>query len=592
MKEDNCDVVVVGGGLAGVCAAIQAARLGSRTVLIERELVLGGNSNASFRLHLLGAATPYGRETGIIEELEAEAGNRHAYHPHWGYLNSEWSAILRERCDEAGVDLCLKCVANGVTMNGNRIERISAEDMLSHGSRSFEVDGMVVDASGDGDVAFSAGATFRQGREASGEFDESFAPDEPDRKTMGSALLFSFRDAGHPVKFEPPEGTPVYEIHDDMPMGGHHAYIDESETPISGQPIIWQAQYGWPNDTATDDEVIYRELLKIVYGIVDHIKNRKPHGAENYELNWISPFLGKRESRRFVGDYILNQNDMFKPTEFPDRVAYGGRSVDLHEVTDDGKHYEVIFYGKPPLYSIPFRSLYSRDVDNLLLAGRLISGTRVALGSYRVMKTLATAGQAAGAGAALCVRHGISPRKLYETRIGELQQVLLKHDATILNLENDDDADLARGARVTASSSAPGGDVANIVNGINRQFSPEPTNMWISGEGMPQQITLELQRPVEINTIYLTFDTDFSEMTDAATRPTAYDTTVRDYRLSVSHDNQRTELARVTGNYQRRRKHCFPTNPVNEIQLDVELMNGKGNIARLFEVRAYNEPLT
>jgi hypothetical protein len=586
--EDHHDIVVVGGGLAGICAAIQAARLGCSVALLERELVLGGNSNAHFKLHLLGAATDYGRETGIIEELEAEAGHRHAYHPHGGYLNSEWSEILREKCEASGVDLFLKCPATGVEMDGNRIGEIAAEDMLSHRPRSFHVDGVVVDASGDGDVAEAAGASFRQGREGGGEYGESFAPEEPDGKTMGSALLFTFRDAGQPVDFTPPEGTPVYRTHEDMPMGGHDAYVDEDTTPIAGQPIIWQAQYGWPLDTAKNDEAIYRGLLKIVYGIVDHIKNQEPHGAEDYELSWISPYLGKRESRRFLGDYVLNQNDLFASTPFKDRVAYGGRNVDLHEITDDGKHYKVIFYGKPPLYSIPFRSLHSRDVENLLLAGRLISGTRVALGSYRVMKTLATAGQAVGAGAALCVRHSLTPREVARDRIGELQQLLLKHDATILDLKNEDEADLARGASVEASSSIRGGSPENVINGIHRQFSPHPANMWISAEGMPQNIAVEFDE-ARLNAIYLTFDTDFSSRTDARTRPPAFDTTVRDYRLSIRRDGNWREVATVSGNYQRRRRHAFPATTATGIRLDVEAMNGGGREARVFEIRAYNE---
>ncbi len=589
MESQDLDIVVVGGGIAGVCAAIQAARLGCRVALLERELVLGGNSNAHFGLHLLGAATAYGRETGIIEELEAEAGHRHAYQPFEGYLNTEWSEILREKCEADGVELFLKVAATNMRKEGNRISDIVAEDMLAHRRRCFHIDGMVIDASGDGDVAFMAGASFRQGREASGEFDEGFAPEQADTRTMGSTLLFTFRDAGHPVQFSPPEGTPVYLTHEEMPMGGHASYVDETETPISGRPIIWQAQYGWPLDTATDDDKIYRELLRIVYGIADHIKNQQEHGAENYELCWVSPYVGKRESRRFIGDHVLNQSDLFGSTVFPDRVAYGGRTVDLHEVSDDGTRYEVIFYGKPPLYSIPFRCLYSKDVDNLLLAGRLISGTRVALGSYRVMKTLATTGQAAGAGAALCVKHSLTPRKLTESWIGELQQLLLKHDATILGVKNEDGQDLARRARVVASSSSELGPATNVINGVHRQFASEPTNMWISAVGMPQHITLEFDEPQLANSIYLTFDTDFASQTDAKTRPPAFDTTVRDYRVKIWRDGSWHEIATVTGNYQRRRHHMFPEVAVDKIRLVIERMNGTGTRARVFEIRAYCE---
>jgi hypothetical protein len=589
MEHHDSDIVVIGGGVAGVCAAIQGARLGCRVALLERELVLGGNSNAHFGLHLLGAATAYGRETGIIEELEAEAGHSHAYQPHQGYLNTEWSEILREACEAAGVELFLKVAATDVANEGERICEIVAEDMLAHGRRRFQVDGVVVDASGDGEVAFAAGAPFRQGRESAGEFGETFAPERADTRTMGNALLFTFRDAGRPVEFTPPEGTPVYVTHEEMPMGGHDAYVDETETPISGQPIIWQAQHGWPLDTATDDDRIYPELLRIVYGIVDHIKNRQDHGAENYELSWVSPYAGKRESRRFVGDYILNQKDLFGSTEFLDKVAYGGRSVDLHEVSDDGKHYEVIFYGKPPLYSIPFRCLYSRNIENLLLAGRLISGTRVALGSYRVMKTLATTGQAAGAGAALCVRYSTTPRDIARSHMGELQQLLLKHDATILGMKNEDEDDLARGAKVTASSSARSGRAANIVNGTHRQFAPQPANMWVSGQGMPQHITLEFDEAQVVDTVYLTFDTDLGSQTDARTRPPAFETTVRDYRVKTWCGGRWCEVAAVTGNYQRHRRHGFPEALVGKIRLEVEAMNREGRRARVFEIRTYRE---
>jgi hypothetical protein len=206
------------------------------------------------------------------------------------------------------------------------------------------------------------------------------------------------------------------------------------------------------------------------------------------------------------------------------------------------------------------------------------------------MKTLATTGQAAGAGAALCVRYGLTPRGLARTRIGELQQVLLKHDATILNLKNEDEGDLARRATVTASSETPEGSAANVINGINRQFSAEPTNMWISAEGMPQHVELQFEEPQFVNTIYLTFDTDFSFQTDAKTRPPCFEATVRDYRLRIWQGGEWRRVAAVSGNYQRRRQHSFPSESASRIRLDVEAMNGDGKRARVFEIRAYHEP--
>lgn len=582
------DLVVVGGAVTGVCAAIQAARLGLKTLLIEREIVLGGNASSLFRLHLEGANSPanYARETGIIEELEADAMFEGAFlepsgHMH-GFFNALFSDILARKCREAGVHVLNKTVVTGVETQDARVTRIHAYDMLGHERIDIEVGGLVVDASGDGAVALEAGADFRMGREARSEYDESFAPEKADNRMMGSSLMFLMRDTGRPIKYVPPPGTPVFRTKEDLPM-----YSPSAWDPTSQLAMIWTTEYGGHLDTMFDDRAIYEGMLRNVHGIVDFLKNRGDHGAENYELFWISDFIGKREGRRFLGDYVLSQNDLFGPTDFPDTVAYGGRSVDLHEVTDDEAQYKVIFYGKPPLYGIPLRCLYSRNVDNLLLAGRLISGTRVALGSYRVMKTLATTGQAVGAAAYLCTRQKISPRELAAAP-EELRQLLLKEDATILNATNQDPNDFALTARVSASSETPESPCANVTNGTNRLCPGSPTNMWVSEASLPQHLELDFGQPVPVSSVQIAFDTDLNANRGPDITLRAIPCTASDYRLQALEGAKWADLAVVRGNYQRFRRHEFPEVRTSSIRLLVEQNNSdESTQARVFEVRVY-----
>lgn len=581
------ELVVTGGGMAGVCAAVQAARLGLKTLLIEREIVLGGNANSLFRLHLEGANSPpnFARETGIVEELEADAMFEGAFlepsgHMH-GFFNSIFSGILRRKCLESGVELLEKTVVTGVETAGSRVTHLSAYDMFAHKPLEIDVDGFVVDASGDGVVALDAGAEYRTGREARSEFDESFAPEEADSKMMGSSLMFLMRNTGRPVSYVPPPGTLVFETKEDLPM-----YSPSAWDPNSQLALIWTTEYGGHLDTMLDDRAIYEGLLKNVYGIVDFLKNRGDHGAENFELFWISDFIGKREGRRFLGDYMLSQKDLFEPRDFPDAVAYGGRSVDLHEASEDNKHYEVIFYGKPPLYAIPLRCLYSRNVTNLFLAGRLISGTRVALGSYRVQRTLSTTGQAVGAAAYLCATRGVSPRDL-AADASELRQLLLREDATILNAVNEDPDDLARRAKISASSEQAESPASNVTNGVNRLCAEKPTNMWVSDAPLPQHIELDFGEPRAVSSVQLTFDTDLNAKRGLDINVRVFPVTARDYRIQAQRSEDWADVVTVTGNYQRMRRHTFPGITTRRLRVLIEADNGSNTEARVFEVRVY-----
>ncbi|MGC8971498.1 MAG: FAD-dependent oxidoreductase [bacterium] len=438
------DVIVIGGGIAGICASISSARLGCKVALIHNRPVLGGNFSSEIRVHICGAAGGghmFARESGIVDEIVT--GTR--FSSIFGrsvWLEPSQDIVLLDLVKrEPNIDLYLETEAKEAIMeNPSRIKAIRVENQRG----SFILSAPIfIDCSGDGVIAYSAGAEYRMGREGKDEFGESLAPDNPDKYTLGSSLMFTTKRLDHPVKFTPPEWAYKFEEKD-------LTYRSHSPNELN----YWWIEYGGTLDTIKDNEKIKEELTKILLGVWDHIKNRGNHRADNYTLDWVGQVVGKRESRRFIGDYILTQRDIEEGTLFPDRVAYGGWPIDLHPP-------KGIFDPGPPceqhllkdIYSIPFRCLYSKNIENLMFAGRNISVTHVALGSTRVQGTCGVLGQAVGTASYLCKKYGITPREVYKEHIKELQQLLLREDCYIIGVRNEDPNDIARYSRVTASSS-------------------------------------------------------------------------------------------------------------------------------------------
>ncbi|OAS22408.1 FAD-dependent oxidoreductase [Paenibacillus oryzisoli] len=442
------DITVVGGGLAGVCAAVAAARLGQTVSLVQNRPVLGGNASSEIRVWVCGA-TSHGvhrnaRETGIMGELFVE--NQYRNIDGNPYI---WDLIVLEKVKaEPNITLFLNTDVHEVDASGddhNRtIQAVTGWMMGSERRIRFE-SRVFLDCTGDGLVGFLAGAQFRIGREARHELNEEWAPLVPDDITLGSTLLFYTKDAGRPVKYIAPSFAK-----------------DITQTSIPMKRVIrsgdngcayWWIEWGGEHDTVHDNERIRDELSSVIYGIWDYIKNSGKFDSANLTLEWIGSIPGKREYRRFVGDYVLNQNDVIAQEFFEDRVAFGGWSIDLHPPqgmysTESGsKHMHM-----DGSYHIPFRSLYSANVSNMLMAGRNISASHVAFGTTRVMATCAVIGEAAGTGAALCAAKGISPRELHSEHLNELQQTLLRQDASILGVVNNDEGDLVRSATLSASS--------------------------------------------------------------------------------------------------------------------------------------------
>jgi len=467
LVERKYDVVVVGGGLAGLCAAVAAARHGCKTALVEARPVLGGNSSSLIRVNPTGACTfnSWARETGIIEEIVTEYVRRSHLPIRNGLITSVWDLVLYEFARaERNLDLYLETVAFDVEMASP--DRIAAVKCLQVGSElMYRLSAQYfVDCTGDGTIGALAGAEYRKGREARSEFNETpiIAPENPDELTQGSSLMFKSADAGRPVPFEPPPWAERYPDESSLYMRHH-----EPTTLPDGSKVFagyWWIEVGAPYDTIRQNSEIRDELLRHLLGVWDHIKNRGVHGAENQALEWVGFVPGKRESRRLTGDYILMEHDLKSQKLFEDRVAYGGWFIDVHTMGG------ILAKDKPPehlagnidlsdelvveVYSVPFRCLYSKNVSNLLMAGRDISVTHVALGSTRVMMTCAVLGQAVGTAAALCMKYGVTPRELCRKYIHELQQTLVRDDCFIPDVPNQDPEDLARKAEATATSHA------------------------------------------------------------------------------------------------------------------------------------------
>ncbi|MBB6635466.1 FAD-dependent oxidoreductase [Cohnella thailandensis] len=443
----QADITVVGGGLAGVNAAIAAARLGRTVALVQNRPVLGGNSSSEVRVWVCGATAHgtqrYARETGIMGELFVENQFRNIEgNP---YL---WDLTLLEAVRaEPNIRLYLNTDVHEVEADGDERDRTirSLTGWMMGSERRIRFESLFyLDCTGDGLIGFLAGAKHRIGREAQHEFNESWAPLVPDDITLGSTLLFYTKDAGRPVRFVPPSFA-----------------VDIAKTTIPVRRIIrsgdngcayWWIEWGGELDTVHDNERIRDELWAVIYGIWDFIKNSGKFDADRMTLEWVGSIPGKREYRRFVGDYVLNQNDILEQHPFEDRVAFGGWSIDLHPpqgvyAKESGSKHLY----PDGVYHIPFRSLYSVNVNNMLMAGRDISASHVAFGTTRVMATCAVIGEAAGTGAALCAIKGVSPRELHRRHLRELQQTLLRQDASVIGIRNEDEADAARHADVAAS---------------------------------------------------------------------------------------------------------------------------------------------
>ena len=458
-REYLCDVLVIGSGVSGYCAAIEAGRLGSDVILVEKDEVLGGNSGPNLGVGITGADryNHYGTETGLVQETQEEGawvmGFTHVYGTTPYNISRRYEAVIQQFLEDAGVTILKRHYARKPLLGEDgRINAILAEDMAAFQTVKITVRHVVVEGSGDGEIAVLAGADYDVGSEAGSEFHERSAPVRRTGRVQGTSLVAIGIRTDREVIFIPPPGTPDFKprLWHSRPSSfmQHHDNHFRDDLPFR---FLYVTETGGDRDTVKDDGGIYEALLKQLWAEWDHIKNG-PHREEsrNWDLVWVSPKAGKRESRRILGDVIMTQTDLEEGRLFPDDIAYGGHDLDDHRQVGDLVN--ILGHSIPPMYGIPYRACYSRNVPNLLLAGQLISATHLAHSSTRVMRTGGAIGQAVGIAADICRRRRCLPRHVYESHLEELQRTLLIEDGTLLERPVADSADIAAEARITASS--------------------------------------------------------------------------------------------------------------------------------------------
>ena len=409
------DLVVVGGGIAGMCAAISAARLGLQVALVQNRPVLGGNNSSEVRVHLNGKINlpPYPALGDVVRELDS--GHRGNAQPASHYNDAKKLMVAE---DEKNLQLFLQMHAYKVERKGERIAAVIARHIRTNEDCRFEGN-WFADCTGDGNLGYLAGADFRMGRESKAETGESLAPEKADTMTMGTSVQWYAETVEEPAPF--PECPWAIRFNEDT---CYHLKRGD-----------WNWETGLNRDQIKEFEFIRDYGLRAVYGNWSYLKNHSKKKAEyaNLKLSWVAYIGGKRESRRLLGDVILQEQDIVGRKAFPDAMVTTTWTIDLHYPhPENTKHFPgeefrtVARHKRIKPYPVPYRCLYSRNVPNLFMAGRDISVTHVALGTVRVMRTCGMMGEVVGMAASLCKKHDAQPRDVYHNYLDELKELATK----------------------------------------------------------------------------------------------------------------------------------------------------------------------
>ncbi len=604
----ECDLLVAGGGLSGVCCALAAARLGARVILCQDRSVLGGNASSEVRMHVVGATGLHGgaaletelREGGLIEEIRLDLA---VHNPQ--RAPALMDLLLYDKCRrEPDLTLLLDTTVTGAVVEDGlirsaRAERQSTEEAFTIRARIF------ADCTGDGRLGVEAGAPFMRGRESKARYGESLAQDEADAKTLGSSILFQARQHDRPMPFTAPPWARRFTAEDFKLRPYAQSGFD-----LGLEYGYWWIEWGGCLDTIRDNGRIRDELLAITLGVWDFVKNRSGVDAGHWALEWIGFLPGKRESRRFIGQHILTENDLLASRAFPDAIAYGGWPIDTHppEGVDAPELPPCTQHHLPFVYDIPLRACVSAGPRNLMFAGRNLSATHIAFASTRVMATCAVAGQGVGTAAALALRENTAPADIasHPDLVRAIQQQLLKDDCFLIDGQNEDASDLVlRAENLTASSAQPGagpdlarsGRTRTVANVPPPRVRPGP-HRWMSdpAAGLPAWLEIRWSEPVTLREIVLIFDTGLHRLltlspADGYTQKMLWGRsqpeTVRDYTLSLETAGGWRETERVQNNHQRRRAHLLENAAaITALRVTVTATNGLDH-ARIVEVRAY-----
>ena len=433
MQKIRKQLAVIGGGPAGVCAAITAARHGVQTVLVTDRPVLGGNSSSEIRVWTrgaTGAGNLWAEEMGVWGELKLENlfRNPDANPVFWDDILLD--AVLKER----NLELFLNTeIISASTQKNGAVVCVYGIQQGSERQLEFEAD-FFIDATGDGTIGAKAGVPFSVGNGK--------------HETLGNSILYYTKKEDHPVSFVAPDYA--YDMaHIEKILGCGGRIVNEK---MSGSDCWW-FEYGGLCDTIADAQDIALELRRLVYGVWNYVKNSGKFDADHYTLDWIGAIPGKRESRRMQTEYCLTERDILSQRTFPDGAFYGGWYVDAHPsggMYDSGE--ESCVQTPVNVYQIPLRCLYNRQVPNLLFAGRIIGVERSVFFSSRVMNTCALSGQAAGTLAAQCLQGRKTPEALTDAEVAAVRRTLARDDMFLPGAAIDDPDDLAKQASVSVSS--------------------------------------------------------------------------------------------------------------------------------------------
>lgn len=495
-KTIKTDLCVVGGGISGMCAAIAAAREGIKVCLMHERPVLGGNASSEIRMWMCGAHGENNRETGIVEEINLENLYRNPTKNFYIWDTVLYDFVKREK----NITLLLNCtcmdaeVEKGDFSDGRntRIKRISGYQLTTQ--TFFDIEAKFYsDCSGDSILAPLTGAEFRLGREDSSEFGEDTTTQKADDMTMGMSCLIQGRETEKPVKFTAPEWSTKLTKEN----------FDNRDLNIyKSMENFWYLELGGNRDTIGETEDIAEELIPLAVGTWDYIKNSGEQNADNWDLEFLGFLPGKRESRRMVGEYILTQRDISDGVQFDDVVAFGGWPLD--------DHYPMGFYhkGTPntdvytnPPYPIPYRTLYSKNVENLFFAGRNISTTHMALSSTRVMLTCGLLGQAVGTAAAIGVKEKLTPNGVYKEKIGSLQRILMDNDCFLPGKK--------RAVSAECVKNAVSEEICDGKDRVNRTYNTAECGILVDNG---KEITYELENTY-VDSVHIVFDSDLNRET-------------------------------------------------------------------------------
>lgn len=563
-EKIEADFCVIGGGMAGLCAAIAAARHGSKVVLMHERPVLGGNASSEIRMWICGARGENNRETGILEEIMLENFYRNPTKNYYIWDSVLYEFVLRE----ANITLLLNCTCMDAGTSHVRcpygrdihIDFVTGYQMTTQ--TFFDVyAGYYADCSGDSILAPLTGAEYRIGRESKAEYGEETHVLEADRMTMGMSCLIQGRETSKYVSFKAPSWRKkLTEKH----------FENRNPNIYAPSENFWYLELGGDRDTIHDTEEIARELIPLAFGTWDYIKNSGNLKADNWELEFLGFLPGKRESRRLTGEYTITQKDISDNHIFEDAVAFGGWPLD--------DHFPAGFYhrgipntsiGTPAPYCIPYRTLYSKNVDNLFFAGRNISMTHMAMSSIRVMGTCALMGQAVGTAANIAASCSLPPHGVYEEKLDELQENLLCDDFFIPT-KTRNISELCRKTHIVNGSSA----LQNGQDRPHRIYGGSGCGIIIDNN---TALMYEWENYQYIGAIHIVFDSDLErdsitisknvcERTHATRANILLDspeihmpkTLCRDFRLDITTQGGTEELLAVTEN--RKRTYHIPVN--------------------------------